>query len=517
MRRATCCEEFHYGKYLFSNPVVKTSVIRSTRIHVRFRLLVLSSFRQRFGNLQPPKPTNPSRKDQRLTITTTCARNPSAMPSLTDLPPEILHKIAWNLSSRYSRDVDDCFPSSFGFTQQPYSLIALSHLSRASKYLSDIAQPKLFYSTFDSEKNWVSLIKTLYSRQDLAAAVIELQVGADGDASAFELLDGRYEFSPDNKPDASPEDILMLDKLLCEHFPPGTQQQPHSVDEDGTGDEEVRINACAALAIALVPNIKRLFVEAGYWALPIYKPDSLRCLTELNIVHADTELGFDLQTYRGLLQAAPALQILGCYMVTEISNLAPLSTLHTLHIRNSSLTKESFQHVAATFPHLENFSYSSGGALISDEPEATPGDMLAALRKLSNTIKHLSVDIEGACYMVDLEPQDYVRDLTGMRVLQTLTISGQAIIETHEDTDGNILMDLLPPSICSFTLISPERNMARDINRLAESAAERFPDLKNVTFYHLSNQPWPVDEIPFTTRGIGCSNTGPIFSSASVP
>lgn len=438
------------------------------------------------------------------------------MPSLTDLPPEILHKIAWNLTSRFSRDVDDCFPTSFGFPQEPESLSALSRLSRVSKYFRDIAQPKLFYSAFDSEEKSVSLINTLSSRQDLAGAVTELQAGSSDRTSVLVPLNGQYQFGPDDDLDISPADTLMLNNLLLEHFPPSTQQPP-SENGDESGGEVAKINAFAALAISLVPNVRRLSVEVGYWALPIYKPGSLLCLTELNLIHSDTELGFHLQDFRGLLQAAPALQVLGCYMVREISVLTPHSNVRTLHLINSSLTRESFQNVASAFPKLEAFSYSSGGALISEDEEATPGDMLDALRTLGSTIKHLSLEIDDTCYMVDLQPRDYITNLTEMRVLQTLTISAGAIIETHEETEGTLFTDLLPSSIHNFILVSPKPNVAQDINRLAESAAERFPNLKLVTFHHLSNQPWAIDVMPFTARGISCSNTGPIFSSAMVP
>lgn len=439
------------------------------------------------------------------------------MPSLTDLPPETLHQIAWELTSRFSRDPNDCFPTSLGFARENNGLIALSRLSRVSKYFREIAQPKLFFSTFDSQNKSVSLVKTLYSRQDLAGAVIELQVGSDGRASVLESFNGRYEFGPGNELDTSPADTLVLNKLLFEHFPPITKQQPPSEDDDRSDDDAPGISASAALAIALVPNVKRLFVETGYWSLPIYKPDSLRYLVELNIVFDDTERGFYLQNFRGILQAAPSLRTLGCHMVCGISDLAPHSNLRTLHINHSSLTKESFQHIAATFSQLENFSYSSAGAIVSDEEEATPRYMLDAPRKLGSTIKHLSIETEMNTFDMDLEPGDHIEDLTEMRILQSLAMSACAIVNSEVETDGNVFMDLLPPSICKLMLISPGDNLAKDINRLAESATERFPNLKNIAFQHLSSQPSVVEETPFTARGISCSNTGPMFSTALFP
>jgi hypothetical protein len=159
---------------------------------------------------------------------------------------------------------------------------------------------------------------------------------------------------------------------------------------------------------------------------------------------------------------------------------------------------------------LERFSYSSGGALVNDEPEATPREIFEALRQRSSTLKHLSMDLQQAIYMEDLGEQDIIPSLAGMEVLQTLEISALALAVENEPTDGNVLVDALPQSIRSFTLLDPHDTLAEDINRLAEMAAQRFPHLREVAFYDPTNQPRLVPDAPFTSRGIKCTNKSPL-------
>ncbi|OAQ61170.1 F-box-like domain-containing protein [Pochonia chlamydosporia 170] len=417
------------------------------------------------------------------------------MTQLIDLPLETLHHIAWQLSSRYresAQDVQQEFQDGLTFARHSEKLTALSRLSRTCRHLRDIVQPILFHSVFDTEQTCVSLITTLNKRPDLANAVAELQVQGKG-------------VSDDCDPATTEpsKEQSMLIELLSRHFQTETQQPPSLNGDEST----TKVNPYAALLIALTPNVKRLHVEVGYWGLPTYQPGSLRCLKELSLAHQDTELGFDLADFYGVVQAAPALETLGCHMIANVSSTLVHENLTSLQIQYSCLTNENLQRLVTELPKLERFSYSSAGAVVNDEPEATPREIFEAIRLRSSTLKHLHVDLQLAVYMEEPGERDIIPSLACMQALQTLEISALALAVDGEATDGNVLTNALPSSIRSFTLLDPHGCMTEDISRLAE--AERFPLLKEVSFYHPSNQPLEIATEPFVSRGIRCSNKGP--------
>ncbi|KAL7903011.1 hypothetical protein HDV63DRAFT_362832 [Trichoderma sp. SZMC 28014] len=416
------------------------------------------------------------------------------MASLADLPIETLYNIARQLSPR-SLESPENGHDGLNIARYAKGLAALSRLSRTCKQLRAIVQPILFHSVVDSDETSLSLITTLNARPDLARAVVEMEVH------------GRHlPCSRDADESLSASEQSMMSELLAKNFQTETQQPP---TVQGNVDDLARCNVFAGVVISLAPNIKRLLVHVYYWDLPVFKPGSLPCLRELYIKHVDTEMGLHLSRFQSLLQAAPALQILKCHMVSTVDSAISHENLTTLTLKWSVLTNESFELLIDGLPKLESFSYSSGGSLVNDAPEASPRQIFEAVNKRRSTLKHLHIDLQESVYMDEPGEEDTIPSLAGLEVLQTLKISALALAEADEPTDGNVLVDALPRSIRSFTLFDPHDTMAEDINRLAEIASERFPHLKEVCFYNSSNQPREVPETPFTSRGIKCTNKAP--------
>lgn len=416
------------------------------------------------------------------------------MTSLTDLPIEILSYIAWQLSPRSPESSEDG-QDHLDIASHARGIAALSRLSRTCKHLRGILQPILFHSVFDSEETSLSLITALNARPDLARAVVEMEVHGR-DISPEENLDEIL----------SAHEQSMMTELLANNFQTETQQPP--ILQGNVGDFP-RCNAFAGLTIALASNIKRLLVHAYYLDLPTFKPGSLPCLRELYLEHGDTENGLDLSRFQSILQAAPALQTLKCHAVSNVDSAISHENLTTLALAWSLLTNESFELLIDGLPKLESFSYSSGGASVNYDPEASPRQIFEAVSKRRSTLKHLYVDLQASVYMEEPDERDTIPSLASLKALQTLEISALALAVADEPTDGNVLINALPESIRSFTLLDPHDTMAVDINRLAEMAPERFPHLREVCFYHSSNQPHEVSEMPFTSRGIKCTNKTP--------
>ncbi|KAL6908778.1 hypothetical protein GGI43DRAFT_393598 [Trichoderma evansii] len=418
------------------------------------------------------------------------------MTSLTELPIEILSHIGRQLSPR-SPDSPENGQDRLDITSHARELAALSRLARTCKHLREILQPILFHSVFDSELTSISLINTLNARPDLARAVVEMEI------------EGR-DISPEENLDEilSAHEQSMMTELLAKNFQTETQQPPMLRDDV---NDFPRHNVFAGLAIALVSNVKRLLVRPYYWELPMFKPGSLPCLRELYLEHGDTENGLILSRFQCMLQAAPALQTLKCHAVSDVESGVSHENLTTLALSYSLLTNESFKLLIDGFPKLESFSYSSGGASVNFEHEASPRQIFEAVSKRRSTLKHLSLDLQLSVYMEEPDERDTIPSLASLKALQTLEISALALAVVNEPTDGNVLINALPGSVRSFTLLDPHEDIAEDINRLAEMAPERFPHLREVCFYNPSNQPREVPETPFTSRGIKCTNKAPFF------
>lgn len=344
-------------------------------------------------------------------------------------------------------------------------------------------QVRLFNWPVASNQRLVSLARTLCSRPDLAAAVIELQIGG-------------YKF--DHELDSSPADISMFNTLLSENFKSATQQPPPLKQNDGN-PYATKFGTFAALAIAQSIKVEKLIIEHCYWALPVFKPEALCSLTELSLIHGDTEFGFDLSNFQGLLEGAPVLRTLKCHMVNRVSSVVTHASLTTLQIDNSSLSVESFAVLISGFPKLEDFLYSSGGIGVSEDIEATPGQISQALRIRSRSLRVLSLDFEKLFMFRGLMRQDdIIQSLAYLENLEAIKVSASAIRLKH---------GTFPSAICSLTLVAPNRTDAEDLKHLAVDATEGFPNLKAVDFYHPSDDVWEICEKAFTTRGISCSLT----------
>ncbi|KAK2617014.1 hypothetical protein QQS21_000105 [Conoideocrella luteorostrata] len=384
------------------------------------------------------------------------------MSSLANLPPEILYQIAWELFPFYPSDDADIRL----VTNEFFDFTALARLSRVSKLFRDVAQPILFHIIPPLTQKTTSIIKTLHTRPNLAAFVRKAWIGSGEAAGKLIPSGGVYRFGPDNKLDASPADVFMLNDLMSKQFQTNSDNQSESEE----------INVLAALPATLAPNIESLVINQYSTAVASFKPELFCNLTELALNHRNHLGEVNPQGLKQLLRAMPALQIFRCCLAAAIPSLVPHERVHTLDFVECALDRQSFQNVFDGFPNVQNFRYKSGED-VSDWEEAKPAEMFEAIRTRRSSIKNLEICILKALYFDEIEPQDCINSLASMHALQSLTITSRALVPHSEETNGNVLTNFLPRGIRRFTLVKAQSNLDTDIQRLAESGAEQFPDL----------------------------------------
>ncbi|KAH6867471.1 hypothetical protein B0T10DRAFT_45922 [Thelonectria olida] len=373
------------------------------------------------------------------------------MVQLLDLPPELIQEIC-----------RQCLRPSSEF-HSPSSPV-LASLARTCSTLRAYAQPELYCAPSPYRYNYVALVRTLVKRPDLAQLVQDMVIGDDWSRSDDRGL--------------LPDDVQLFEALMAKY--PAKDGKPVEISTHWW--ETVRDNrqrdrlfdcdpeaALASLVVTQIPNVESLDITAGYfWEFPFSTPASLSCLKKLSLRHADTELGTNTDVVKNILLAAPKLDSFYGTMLCRVDDGFQHDNLTEFHLEFSSLEEQSFQNIARGLPKLKSFAYSSGGAIISDDPEATPGEMIRALLRCASTLEHMSLDIEDAWYFEDFGPNDWISDLKGMRHLKTLLLSSSTM--DIEESDRNLLTDMLPASIHKLTLINAPERIMDAFGRLAENA-----------------------------------------------
>ncbi|KAI5459039.1 hypothetical protein BGZ63DRAFT_270281 [Mariannaea sp. PMI_226] len=420
------------------------------------------------------------------------------MPQLLDLPPEILQAICKHC----------IFQSLFSSSSS-----TLARLSRTCSTLRAIGQPELYRSPIFTGHNFISLVRTLVNRPDLARLVKEID-GDDWNLTADE--------------DLTPEDVELFEAVMAKY--PADDGLPVQISSrwfdtlrtdrprDGLFDADP-VGALVALLVTQIVNVESMVITAGYfWEFPFTRPGTLPHLKKLSLRHGDTELGTDTELVKRILAAAPNLNTFEGFMLSRVSSGFSHDNLTEFHLENSSLEPEHFENIVTGLKNLKSFSYESGGAIVSDSPEATPGEIVRELLVHADTLEHLSFDFQHAFYMEGIADEDLITGLKQMRHLKTLSLAESAIYPegAHADaTDGDFLANLLPTSLEKLTLIGGYDTIMKDILKLAEHL-QQFPNMKELELVDMKQDDLATVKTTFNEAKLKIthSNRTPMFPFA---
>ncbi|KAF3913719.1 hypothetical protein AA313_de0205296 [Arthrobotrys entomopaga] len=400
------------------------------------------------------------------------------MPTLLFLPPEVLGLVCDQVACLYG-------PSDVPYFDPVPATGDLAALSRTCKLLHRIVDP-ILYRCIPTDRKFYCLFRTLITRKDLASYVRRAYMGELNDGETLEPLYEEREamkrlarqLSHDMDGNMRSSTSGSVEWLMKDPFQVADLEQEHD-DENEVG------KLFLALTLLLLPNLEYLDYTVCYnyeLEANLYAPNHFQYLTEILFKHSDTENGINLEDINGVLAAAPNVRVLRGHLIAGVGNVFCHKSVRELHLGFSSVDADGLMLIMKSFPFLEVFTYESGGCMVRDD-EAKPCDFTEALLQRKDTLRHISIDFS---YPDNIEEAgDALQSLQSMEVLETLTVDISTIYAKTEEestTDGNLIINLLPSSIKSFSLrfVDPHAHLRQDFLKLAQVAPKRFPNLKRV-------------------------------------
>ncbi|KAK6542713.1 hypothetical protein TWF694_006656 [Orbilia ellipsospora] len=406
------------------------------------------------------------------------------MPTLLSLPPEILIQICNEIPHL------DHGPWVYKWMAcVPGFIITLTRLVKTCRLLRQVAEPILYRDTFTGGEYW-PLFRTLLTRKDLASHVKSFTMG---------------EFDYEEKMEPSQEEREAVKGLIRQlshnadgsirsSAPEWLMNDPFQHDtEDYECSSEDPIDAFfLALSLLILPKLESLcFISSWCIEENTFLPNSLQSLTELSFSHSDTEGSMGLDEINAFLRAAPNLRVLRGHMVGDASDVSRHEGIREVHLTYSGLEAKGLIDLMNSFPFLEVFTYESGGAIVTESyDEAVPREFTDALLCRKNTLRHVVIDLSNSCEISDgLLARDTLQSLQAMEVLEILAVDSPTICPTRRESipEGDLIINILPRSIKSFSIRGPNPLIHNDILQLAEVAKTRFPNLNHVDFSGYDN------------------------------
>ncbi|KAF3228294.1 hypothetical protein TWF191_002799 [Orbilia oligospora] len=352
------------------------------------------------------------------------------MSALLSLPTELLHLICNEIAQ----------PEVFAYAQclgtPTQSLAALASTCRL---LHQVATP-ILYRSVPTCRKFTPLFRTLITREDLASHVREIFFEWEC-INKIELLHGQHQaverLARKLSHDAGDNPRLPASEFESLLKNPFQGTSPRNEYDDDCDD--LTSNLFLVLTLLLLPKIEYVEYTVNGHHLPenLYQPKFFQSLVEINFKHWDTE-----GDYEGLM------------------------------------------NLMDSFPILEVFTYSSGGSTATWGYEANPSEFSNALLQRKDTLRHVALDLSESYYLEDdVQDGDTLKGLKSMEVLETLKIDASSLYvdqRGESTTNGNPVIDLLPPSIKRFSLEGVQPHIYEDIRQLARAANKRFPNLKQV-------------------------------------
>ncbi|KAJ4318826.1 hypothetical protein N0V84_006639 [Fusarium piperis] len=422
------------------------------------------------------------------------------MVQLPDLPTEILDNILSNLGPFDNGELKETKDVIDHFDEYRASLKSVAGLCRTCKALQRVARPILYRFPLAYDVGAISLTRTLATREDLKARVqgLVIKLAPSGEEKQELVI--------------SPDDQDLFNNLMAKYPTRANGELINIPSTWATADENSKEftghpkRIMTALILTQIPNAERISIDMSSGAdLPFCQPGSLPRLVELDARYCGKSC-FDMMRLDGVLKAAPALKTLNTvniFMVEESEGVSH-DNITALDLTDSALEVGSFKKIMEGFPKLERlFLRPSKAVVVSTSKALSAYQILRTLPIRADTLRHIHLFIrpmewEGGLY------EALIPSLKGMTSLETLYID---YANMYTDETITSLVGFLPPSIRSYEQDYTIPTMVSAMLNLAESAPEKFPNLKKVSFgkfYDDDDDSTPAVEKAFQERGIEC-------------
>ncbi|KAF7556116.1 hypothetical protein G7Z17_g1596 [Cylindrodendrum hubeiense] len=425
------------------------------------------------------------------------------MTQLLDLPNEILQEICEALSpihvSGTLRHVENMW-----FNRVLVG--ALSNFSQTCSTIRNLAEPMLYQCPLTAGSGFISLVRTLCRRQDLAQMVRVLKVNGP-----WHLRRGHV---------ISPQDVELFNNALSKCR--GVDGQPIQVSRNwhltvrpqpvvyttDLFEYDPRL-ALSALALAQITNVLRLEVE--YYddepsSFSFCHPGSLPRLTELYLEDGEARTGVNLNVVNDLLRAAPNLRVLEVCRIDSATNCTDHDNVVEVVMKNNHLNFESLQRIMEQFKNMQTLSYQAGNFPLDSGGQASPRDVSRALLTRADTLRDVSLWFtQGGIWPDRMDERFVMSSLKEMQVLERLEVDGHGLydlIAADAATDGDLLTELLPPTIRSLKIDGIYDDVLPDILNLAKKAPRDFPNLRDICLTGLGEETRVTVRVAFAESGI---------------
>lgn len=425
------------------------------------------------------------------------------MTNLLDLPTEVLQEICKALSPTH---IHGSLQHIENMRFNRVLISALSGLSQTCWTFRNLAQPMLYYCPLTAGSGFISLVRTLCERPDLAQMVRVLRVNGPWHLkrghviSANDVAFFNIALSKCRGVDGQPIQVSQNWHLTV-------RPQPLIHSETELFQYDPRM-ALSALALAQITNVLRLEVGA-YDDEPLSfmfcRPGSFPRLRELYLEHGAARRGEDLNAVDSLLQAAPALSSLEACRINSASDFIRHDNVVEVTLRNNNLDFGSLQTIMRQFRNLQTFSYRAWNFPMYDLNQATPREISQALLIRADTLRNVSLWFTSEGIPPEHMTETWLMSsLKEMQLLERLEVDGCGLHNSRgrNPTTGDLLTDFLPSSIQSLTIDSIFDKQLSDILNLARKASSCFPSLRDVCLAGLSEENHDTIRVAFEAIGV---------------
>lgn len=399
---------------------------------------------------------------------------------LLDLPVEVLQDICRTMCPHCVRNTRrHCQPNA----ENHDFCKMLSRFSRTCSVMRDIAQPVMFHYPVPSIRGFMSLVRTLCRRPDLARRVRIFDAG------------GGWSFLKDWE---LPKDDVEFFNAVMKKYP-SANGRPFRVADRWWKQEDILKRqqlfeccpsvALSAISLAQITQVHRLSL-CTLWETkfdyPFCPPGSLPHLAELTIENFDQQLDPGSDVTNVMLAAAPRLQYMKISWFFIDYQLDPTNNeqLVTLHLQSIRIRRKSLFHLLRNAKNLQTLLYHPGGSLNDDFDQVFPREASEAILMRADTLQRVSMDFTGADDLFNTGPRTRygMVSLKKMEQLRYLRVDGRSVVQPAELACWPLLAftDMLPASIESFIVYRPSISASRPLIHLGQHATTEFPKLRSV-------------------------------------
>ena len=389
----------------------------------------------------------------------------------------------------------------------------------------------LFTSDVDGAHHALLLLGAILQDPDVAYHTRHMQIGDCGFDESDGLYDNTHADNPEERESIVTNHSVELQRLVdeCPFVAPDWKEGFKEILLEPGND-----HMAVCLLLTLLPNLKHVHLEkwdncsdtlrhivghiaeANRDAASPNHGKALTRLVECSMNYGDRHMGERVDGY-GVFAMLPSIRTLHGRQICGQKTCWPTelgprsSTVTEIEFTYSAIDVESFHGLLEGIDCLKKFTYSFGGRIVG-HAEYRPIAIIDALRKTaSQSLEMLDIDgipktsgdytegddrSIGSLHMFTALKRVRLED-TLFRVpeklesLKTLP-DGKSYEEDSDTPSMERVVDILPPSVTSFTLVQLEDIQASKklFYGLANLKAKRLPNLKSLTFEH-SN---PLDE-----------------------